>query len=177
MEAAASAYEKAAKLRNAEAMFNLGMMHALGRGLKADAFMAKRYFDQARDNEPKAYLASTVAVFALQYSDSLKRGYEVVSRLVAKAKLKEKMTLLLEKTGLKAKAAMLIRQLPSSRGFADGVSTDVVLVTILLAALVFIVNARQRLVLARRGEADGAEGEEGFGAQDMQTEDVDGAGR
>lgn len=158
-EQAALSYGKAAKLMNAEAMFNLGMMHALGRGLKADAYMAKRYFDQARDTDRKAYLPSKLAVFALQYSDSLKHVYEVGMRMLDESGLKERFVRLLEKSGLRRRVAQAVERVPSWRELMENVSTDAVLVTVLLAALMLIVNARQRLVMARQGEFEDDEEE------------------
>jgi hypothetical protein len=64
---ATHAYERAARLRNAEASFNLGWMHAAGLVSRPDAFLAKRYFDQAREMDRDAVLPATIAVYALRY--------------------------------------------------------------------------------------------------------------
>lgn len=68
---AASAYERAVKYQNAEAMFNLGWMHARGFGMSPDKHMAKRYFDQAKEKDPNAYIPASIALFSLKYSEAV----------------------------------------------------------------------------------------------------------
>lgn len=159
-EEAALSYGKAAKMRNAEAMFNLGMMHALGRGLKADAYMAKRYFDQAGETDRKAVLPSKLAVFALQYSDTLKHGYEVGARLLEESGLKERFLQFAERTELRRRVTQALEKVPRWQDVTENVRTDSVLVTMLLAVLMLIVNARQRLVIARQGQLEEVDEEE-----------------
>lgn len=79
---AASAYERAVKQRNAEAMFNLGWMHARGFGMNPDKHMAKRYFDQAKETEADAFWPATLALFALKYSESVFTCVDKMSSLV-----------------------------------------------------------------------------------------------
>eukprot|EP00177_Eucheuma_denticulatum_P001025 GFKZ01001869.1.p1 GENE.GFKZ01001869.1~~GFKZ01001869.1.p1 ORF type:complete len:949 (+),score=150.38 GFKZ01001869.1:182-3028(+) len=67
---AVSAYERGMKMNSAEAMFNLGWMHARGIGMNPDRFMAKRYFDMAIDADSDAYLPATLANYWLKYSES-----------------------------------------------------------------------------------------------------------
>jgi len=50
---------------NAQAMFNLGYMHEHGQGLPLDLHLAKRYYDQALENDPAARLPVTLALTSL----------------------------------------------------------------------------------------------------------------
>lgn len=68
---AVSAYERGVRMQSAEAMFNLGWMHARGIGMNPDRFMARRYFDMAIDADSDAYLPATLANYWLKYSESL----------------------------------------------------------------------------------------------------------
>ncbi|CAH9106876.1 unnamed protein product [Cuscuta europaea] len=71
---AAEAYKHAKSQSNAQAMFNLGYMHEHGQGLPFDLHLAKRYYDQAVDNDPAAKLPVTLALASLwirtNYADS-----------------------------------------------------------------------------------------------------------
>ncbi|KAF5176498.1 Pentatricopeptide repeat-containing protein [Thalictrum thalictroides] len=71
---AAEAYMHARSQSNAQAMFNLGYMHEHGEGVPFDLHLAKRYYDQALENEPAAKLAVTLALMSLwirtNYADS-----------------------------------------------------------------------------------------------------------
>lgn len=59
---------------NAQAMFNLGYMHEHGQGLPFDLHLAKRYYDQALENDPAAKLPVSLALASLwirkNYADS-----------------------------------------------------------------------------------------------------------
>ncbi|XP_031498303.1 ERAD-associated E3 ubiquitin-protein ligase component HRD3A-like [Nymphaea colorata] len=72
-ERAAEAYAHS-KL-NAQAMFNLGYMHEHGEGLPYDLHLAKRYYDQALDNERAAKLPVMLALFSvwirMNYPDTI----------------------------------------------------------------------------------------------------------
>ncbi|PIA32738.1 hypothetical protein AQUCO_04400144v1 [Aquilegia coerulea] len=71
---AAEAYLHARSQSNAQAMFNLGYMHEHGEGVPFDLHLAKRYYDQALENEPAAKLPVTLALMSLwlrtNYADS-----------------------------------------------------------------------------------------------------------
>ncbi|KAK9106039.1 hypothetical protein Scep_022883 [Stephania cephalantha] len=73
-ERAAEAYVHAKSQSNAQAMFNLGYMHEHGLGLPLDLHLAKRYYDQALENDPAAKLPVTLALTSLwirkNYADS-----------------------------------------------------------------------------------------------------------
>ena len=51
---AARYYQAAAELRQPQAMFNLGLMHQYGVGLKQDFHLAKRYLDSSAETHPDA---------------------------------------------------------------------------------------------------------------------------
>ncbi|XP_010540030.1 PREDICTED: ERAD-associated E3 ubiquitin-protein ligase component HRD3A-like [Tarenaya hassleriana] len=72
---AAEAYMYAKSQANAQAMFNLGYMHEHGQGLPLDLHLAKRYYDQALENDPSAKLPVTLALASLwirrNYADSV----------------------------------------------------------------------------------------------------------
>lgn len=122
---AASAYERAGKLGNAEAMFNLGWMHARGFGMKADKHMAKRYFDMAKSSNADAILPATIAVFSLDCSDW---WLKFVDRFAPHVK------------GWRETDVGTVE-------ISDGV-----VLAILLGALVLVVNARQRRMVRLRAE-------------------------
>ncbi|KAJ0105711.1 hypothetical protein Patl1_19607 [Pistacia atlantica] len=73
-ERAAEAYKHANSQANAQAMFNLGYMHEHGLGLPLDLHLAKRYYDQALENDAAAKLPVTLALTSLwirnNYADS-----------------------------------------------------------------------------------------------------------
>ncbi|KAF9592461.1 hypothetical protein IFM89_014951 [Coptis chinensis] len=62
---AVEAYVLARFQSNAQAMFNLGYMHEHGKGLPFDLHLAKRYYDQALENDPAARLPVTLALMSL----------------------------------------------------------------------------------------------------------------
>lgn len=64
-ERAAEAYMHAHSQSNAQAMFNLGYMHEHGQGLPLDLHLAKRYYDQALENDPAAKLPVSLALMSL----------------------------------------------------------------------------------------------------------------
>ncbi|KAH0459806.1 hypothetical protein IEQ34_010469 [Dendrobium chrysotoxum] len=73
-ERAAEAYMHAQSQSNAQAMFNLGYMHEHGEGLPLDLHLAKRYYDQAVQNDPAANFPVKLALSSLwirrNYPDS-----------------------------------------------------------------------------------------------------------
>lgn len=165
---AALAYEQAVRLRNAEAIFNLGMMHARGYGMNADKHMAKRYFDQAMESDADAKIPATIALFLLQYSDHLGELWSKVIDHVEKVKDSlfyfvrfdnempagsEKEIAVAEKQ-TKRKSTNDKEILPengtfiSFRSLLDLIYTmDVFAISVLLGLLVIVVNARQRRIL------------------------------
>lgn len=62
---AAQLYAYAAKLRDAQASFNLGFMHQFGVGLPQDLALAKRYYDKAGEVKADAWLPVSLALYAL----------------------------------------------------------------------------------------------------------------
>ena len=121
---AAKAYEKAVKLRSAEAMFNLGWMHARGFGMDEDLFMAKRYFDQAREAHVDAIIPAVIAVFSLQYANV----YKVLDKIME---------------GMK-----MVREVVEGEGSA----VEGVVVVLLVLLLGIVVNTRQRRIVQADGE-------------------------
>jgi len=67
-EAAADEYRSAADANNAQAMFNLGVMHHLGDGLEQDIHLAKRFYDMALRTSVDAKLPASLALYALYVS-------------------------------------------------------------------------------------------------------------
>jgi SEL1 protein len=63
---AAHVYEEAGKHRSAQALFNLGYMHAVGAGVPRDLHLAKRHYDRAAELQPSARLAVAAALVALR---------------------------------------------------------------------------------------------------------------
>lgn len=63
---AGSLYTAASKMNHPRALFNLGYMHQYGLGMPKDMHIAKRYYDQAMQASPGAYLPSMLAVTWLQ---------------------------------------------------------------------------------------------------------------
>jgi SEL1 protein len=133
---ATNAYERASKMRNAEAMFSLGWMHARGFGVVPDANLAKRYFDLAKATEPEAFIPATIAVYLLRYHGSILRLLEKREGFIA-----------------------YCRALAISSGFEylleSGVSLndlwrqygDIAILTILVGVLALVIYARQRRML------------------------------
>lgn len=166
---AALAYEKAMNLWNAEATFNLGMMHARGFGMTPDKHMAKRYFDRAMETDRDARIPSMIALCILRYSDHMTQAWEslmswfdgVYDRIARLTELGEgsfgddaevrasRMPSVSKaqpssEEGLKHSGEREGRSLVS----ADAIFTpDVIAITILLGILVVVVNARQRRVM------------------------------
>lgn len=134
-QTAAEAYEKAGRFESAEALFNLGVMHATGRGLKMDPHMAKRYFDKARAVDPRAALPTAIALIALKYSPQLHALWNTMIEFIQLIGLAEVMI----------KAQEYIEKTPRVK-----IGPDNVLLGLLMLALALIVNARQRLRVARQ---------------------------
>ncbi|KAL5697355.1 ERAD-associated E3 ubiquitin-protein ligase component hrd3a [Ranunculus cassubicifolius] len=98
---AAEAYMHARSQSNAQAMFNLGYMHEHGHGLPLDLHLAKRYYDQALENDPAAKLPVTLALtslwirknyadgFLVEFIDSLPEVYPKVGAWIGDVVLDE----------------------------------------------------------------------------------------
>ncbi|CDF41025.1 Sel1-repeat containing protein [Chondrus crispus] len=145
---AASAYERAVKQRNPEAMFNLGWMHARGLGMNHDKHMAKRYFDQARETEKDAFWPATIALYSLKYSDSLFKFADMIRSY-------------LEPLSTASEQYHPSGQWASTEFHIAGL--DVLLLSALTCALVWVVRKRQE----RLGSAD----LRSRGARDQSVED------
>lgn len=66
-ETAASHYRMASEQQhNAQAMFNLAMMHELGLGMKKDIHLAKRFYDLAAETNADAKIPVALALMKLQ---------------------------------------------------------------------------------------------------------------
>jgi SEL1 protein len=65
-EKAAEVYRRAAGLRSAAAMFNLGRMHEVGRGVAKDYHLAKRFYDSTLSAEPDAKFIVKFALWQLR---------------------------------------------------------------------------------------------------------------
>ena len=65
-EKAAQVYRRAAGLRSAAAMFNLGRMHEVGRGVAKDYHLAKRFYDSTLSAEPDAKFIVKFALWQLR---------------------------------------------------------------------------------------------------------------
>ena len=59
-------YSLASKRQNAQAMFNLGYMYEHGVGLAQDFYLAKRFYDKAKDAHSDAHVPVTLALFKLR---------------------------------------------------------------------------------------------------------------
>ena len=68
---AAVQYQQAAKLGSAQALFNLGYMHQLGRGFRTKDFhLAKRQYDTAIAKHPDAFVPCTLALHYLYFQSA-----------------------------------------------------------------------------------------------------------
>lgn len=65
LERAGEAYIRAKEKSSSQAMFNLGYMHERGLGLPLDLHLAKRYYDEALEEEPYAFVPVTLALTSL----------------------------------------------------------------------------------------------------------------
>lgn len=68
---AAVYYHKAADLRQAHALFNLGLMYEVGDGVDQDFHLAKRYYDLAAEVDQRARIPRDIAVWMLSSHQSL----------------------------------------------------------------------------------------------------------
>lgn len=66
MDKSVRMYRKAADALNAQANFNLGYMHEMGKGLPQDYYLAKRYYDSAKDIDSGAYIPVMMALGYVQ---------------------------------------------------------------------------------------------------------------
>lgn len=146
---AASAYERAVKQRNAEAMFNLGWMHARGFGMNPDKHMAKRYFDQAKETEPDAVIPATIALYSLKYSESMFAGVDKMSSVL------ERMWF----SSVRPRAVEDLGNFEIQLGLID-----VVTLSVLLCVLILVVIARQKRLVASNRRRNGREAVELDGA-------------
>ncbi|KAJ6818107.1 putative ERAD-associated E3 ubiquitin-protein ligase component HRD3 [Iris pallida] len=106
-ERAAEAYMHAMSQSNSQAMFNLGYMHEHGQGLPLDLHLAKRYYDQALDNDAAARLPVSLALtslwirmnhadsFLVNVIDSLPEVYQMVEEWVEDVLMDEGNTTIL----------------------------------------------------------------------------------
>jgi SEL1 protein len=69
-EISANYYQKGADLHNTQAIFNLGLMHEIGDGVKQDFHLAKRYYDLAAEVDAKARTPRDIALFMLEVSST-----------------------------------------------------------------------------------------------------------
>ena len=83
---AAIHYQLAGDLKNAHAIFNLGLMHEVGDGVQQDFHLAKRFYDQAAEVDVDAKLPRAFALFLLSSHKSLQLylGAESTHKLVNK---------------------------------------------------------------------------------------------
>ncbi|CAM9519908.1 unnamed protein product [Pylaiella littoralis] len=65
-EKAAERYLKASDARYAEALFGMGYMYQMGKGVPQDLFLAKRYFDDAADVSADAVPVARLSLFLLR---------------------------------------------------------------------------------------------------------------
>ncbi|KAF1331557.1 Sel-1 family protein, partial [Globisporangium splendens] len=68
---ASAHYSLASKRANAQAMFNLGLMYEHGIGVDQDFYLAKRYFDKAKDAHSDAHVPVTLALWKLSLHTTL----------------------------------------------------------------------------------------------------------
>lgn len=66
-EKAATCYEDASARQSSHASYNLGWMHENGYGVEQDFHLAKRYYDLALTNRPKAYIPVQLALLKLRF--------------------------------------------------------------------------------------------------------------
>lgn len=75
-EIAAHHYKKAGESKNGQALFNLGYMHQTGIGLPQDFHLAKRYYDDAKTQDPDASFPVSIAIIGLYVHRS---GYYILN--------------------------------------------------------------------------------------------------
>ena len=113
---AAIAYEKAYKLGDSEAMFNLGWMYARGLGKNADKHMAKRYFDFAKDANKEAIIPATLAVLSLKYLEDFNELLDKIWKITKNDKM------------------------------FKGLNIEMMALSILMGALIIVIIMRQRRI-------------------------------
>lgn len=86
-EAAADEYRSAADANNAQAMFNLGLMHHLGDGLKPDVHLAKRFYDMALRTSSDASVPASMTLYLL-YASFAKEWFATTLAPAARSSLK-----------------------------------------------------------------------------------------
>ncbi|CAM9559846.1 unnamed protein product, partial [Ectocarpus fasciculatus] len=70
---AAERYLKASDAKHAEALFGMGYMHQMGKGVPQDLFLAKRYFDQAAVVSSDAVPVARLSLFLLRVQSAWMR--------------------------------------------------------------------------------------------------------
>jgi len=163
---AASCYSAAAEHQaSAQALWNLGWMHENGIGVSQDFHLAKRYYDQAFETNPEAYLPVTLSLFKLRlralwntithggvkgigpepkkkrisFSEFLKNWYEAAAEAEAAQVLQEEDEL--------AATGGQQQHLPGDEyGYDDGLDDDMaesVIIIALAGAVALLVYYRQ----------------------------------
>ena len=61
-------------MHSAQALFNLGAMHQMGRGVRKDAHLAKRFYDMASAAATEAQLPCTLALWGLRVQRCWEEG-------------------------------------------------------------------------------------------------------
>ncbi len=85
METAAQMYQRASDARIGQASFNLGYMHEHGIGVEKDLFLAKRYYDFAKDHDIDGRVPAWLALVKwwVHYKADEYLGQEGVRELAA----------------------------------------------------------------------------------------------
>lgn len=150
---ATHAYEKAARMRNAEAAFNLGWMHAVGYVSKPDANLAKRYFDQAKDMDSKAMLPATLAVYMLRYHSTFLDILDRWRKWRGEVDVRDESSASVDNEDVSESEMRIAEASPHVDKELWDRYGDVAVLTVLFGVLGIIVNARQRrMVQAVEGE-------------------------
>jgi TPR repeat protein len=114
---AAVFYQLAADLRNAHALFNLGIMHQAGDGVEQDFHLAKRFFDLAGATDIDARLPKTLALILLNAHRKMQDrfGVEATDRVLEVASKVSKVV----GGYLSATIEQVLQLLPAGTPFAD----------------------------------------------------------
>lgn len=157
MRRATYAYERSARMRNAEGSFNLGWMHAVGLVSKPDAFLAKRYFDEAKNMDRHAHYPVALALYLLQYHEFLLNSWNRWNSFMdGTSSLLEAIDD--EQSGGLGESEKTPSLLPYEMMLVLRYG-DIGLVLVLVGILAWIVNARQRRLVQDDGDGDGEDGE------------------
>lgn len=114
---AAVFYQLAADLRNAHALFNLGIMHQAGDGVQQDFHLAKRFFDLAGVTDIDARLPKTLALILLNVHRKMQDrfGVDTTDRVLDVASRVSKVV----GGCMSAIIEHVLRLLPADAPFAD----------------------------------------------------------